>query len=150
MKFDVILNSAIRKDSFVIPKEVVIGGSIKADTPGQISGIVNGDIICKARIVIHKDGIVNGNIIADELLVYGHINGDIKSCNKVTVQSGAVVKGNINTAEIHIEKEALIEGLIMKSGVQINKPGVARKKDPPMEPAVPVTNINDEIKQSWF
>jgi cytoskeletal protein CcmA (bactofilin family) len=35
----------------------------------------------------------------------------------MTVHSGAVIKGNIITVEIHIEKDAVIEGLISKSGI---------------------------------
>jgi cytoskeletal protein CcmA (bactofilin family) len=151
MKLDNILNAAIRKDSFLIPKEMVINGSFKAETPGQIAGIVNGDVLCKGRILILKEGIVNGDISAEELQVYGKINGDIKGCNKINVQSGAVIKGNITTAEIHIEKDAVIEGLITKSGLQLvlNKKLPTPKKSE--EPEVPVAgNAGTNERQAWF
>jgi cytoskeletal protein CcmA (bactofilin family) len=154
MKLDNILNAAIRKDSFLVPKEMVINGSFRSDTPGQVAGIVNGDISCKGRILILKDGIVNGDITAEELLVYGKINGNVKGCNKITVQSGAVIKGNINTSEIHIEKEAHIEGLITKSGLQVvlsNKTETARKHqddNDKIEAAKPDQPVKE--RQSWF
>jgi cytoskeletal protein CcmA (bactofilin family) len=152
MKLDNILNAAIRRDSFLIPKEMVINGSFKADTPGQIAGIVNGDVLCKGRILILRDGVVNGDIAAEELLVYGRINGHVKSCNKITVQSGAVIKGNINTAEIHIEKDALIEGLITKSGVQVvvnKKTDTVRKIEAAIaEPPIGKEGLKEQ--QSWF
>jgi hypothetical protein len=37
MKFDNILNAAIGKESFYIPKEMVVTGFLKADTSGQIA-----------------------------------------------------------------------------------------------------------------
>lgn len=148
MKLDNILNAAMRKDSFLIPKEMVIDGSFRSETPGQIAGTINGDVQSKGRVLIHKEGIINGDVYAEELLVYGKINGDVKRCNKINVQSGAVIKGHVNTGEIHIEKDAVIEGLISKSGVQltINKKPPAEKKDEPLtENTVP-----GKERHSWF
>lgn len=153
MKLDNILNPAHRKDSFLVPKEMVINGSFRSDTPGQVAGIVNGDIICKGRMLIVKEGIVNGDIVAEELLVYGKINGNVKSCNKITVQSGAVIRGNVNTLEIHMEKEALIEGLITKSGSQIilNKKAEAAKKNEISEHHEQAKYDHPETnRQKWF
>lgn len=125
MKFENILNAAIGKENFCIPKEMIINGSFKAETSGQITGTVKGDVWVKSRLLIHKEGIVTGDVSAEELVVYGKINGNVKKCRKTTVHSGAVIKGNITTAEIHIEKDAVIEGLISKSE---NLPGSFQKK----------------------
>lgn len=149
MKLDNILNAAIRKDSFLIPKEMVIHGSFTSETPGQIAGTIHGDVQSKGRILILKEGIINGDVHAEELLVYGKINGDVKKCNKINVQSGAVIKGNVTTGEIHIEKDAIIEGLITKSGVQLT----VNKKQPTIEkktePGTENTATNKE-RHSWF
>lgn len=127
MNFENILNAAMGRESFCIPKQAVITGSFKTDAPGQIAGIINGDVIANSKIVILKDGIVNGDVSAEELIVFGKINGNVNRCNKMIVQSGAVITGNIMTIEIHIEKDATIEGRVSKTGVHtvINK-----KKEP--------------------
>ena len=80
MKLDSLLSSSHRKDSFLIPKEMMITGTIQTDAPGQIAGIIKGDVLTKSRIIILKEGIINGDVTADELLVYGKINGHVKSC----------------------------------------------------------------------
>ena len=120
MKLENILNAAIGKESFCIPKEMVINGSFQAESSGHIAGRVNGDILVNGRIVILKEEIVNGDISADELVVYGRLTGDVRSCSKMIVHSGAVVTGNITATEIHTDKDAIIEGLIVKPGMPVS------------------------------
>jgi cytoskeletal protein CcmA (bactofilin family) len=154
MKLDSLLSSSHRKDSFLIPKEMMITGTIQTDSPGQIAGIINGDVLTKSRVIILREGIINGDVTADELLVYGKINGHVKSCNKINVQSGAVIKGNINTAEIHMEKNATVGGIITKSGVQtlMKEKKPAKKKELSAENIEPVPAAKDQNteRQAWF
>jgi cytoskeletal protein CcmA (bactofilin family) len=120
MKLENILNAAIGKENFCIPKEMVINGSFLAETSGQIAGTVNGDVLVKGKIVILKDGTVNGDIAADELVVYGKLTGDVRSCSKMVIHSGSVISGNITATEIHTDKDAVIEGLIVKPGMTVS------------------------------
>jgi len=155
MKFDNILSGAMRKDSFCITKEMVISGSINSASPGQIAGIVNGDVQVRSRLIILKEGIINGDITAEDILVYGKVNGDVKSCNKITVQPGALIKGNITTAEIHIEKDAVIEGTIIKSGTQLilpAKPVKQVKPEPEEKKSAPALTGKkpDPNREAWF
>ncbi len=155
IKLDNILNAAIGKESFCIPKQTVITGSVKTDAPGQIAGIINGDVITNSKIVVLKDGIVNGDVSAEELIVFGRINGNVNRCNKMIVQSGAVITGNITTIEIHIEKDAIIEGRVAKAGVHtvINKKKEPlRKNESTAEHTENETRENNEPveRQTWF
>ena len=155
IKFDNILNAAIGKESFTLPKQMVITGSLKTDTPGQIAGVINGDVTVNSRLVILKDGVVNGDISAEELIVFGKINGNVNRCNKMIVQPGAIIKGNITTVEIHIEKDAIIEGVVSKSGVHmvINKKKELLRKNESI-----IDHVETEIeekkdvieRQAWF
>lgn len=138
MKFENILNTTIRKESFFISKEMVIAGTLKAEAPGQIAGIINGEVSVNNKLVILKEGIILGDVSADELLVYGRIDGDIKRCNKLMIQSGALIKGNITTMEIHIEKDATIEGIITKAGSQ---PTLHKKREFPKKKELPAETI---------
>jgi cytoskeletal protein CcmA (bactofilin family) len=154
MKFENILNTTIRKESFFISKEMVITGSVSADAPGQIAGIIKGDVSVNQKLVILKEGIIIGDVSAEELLVYGKIEGDIKRCNKLMVQSGAIIKGNITTQEIHTEKDAIIEGLISKAGnpPATKKKEFPKKKELPVETNEPVITAKKEPgdRQAWF
>jgi cytoskeletal protein CcmA (bactofilin family) len=156
MKFETILNTTVRKESFFISKEMVITGTLKGEAPGQIAGIIKGDVMVNNKLVILKEGIVLGDVSAEELLVYGKIDGNVKRCNKLMVQPGALIKGNINTKEIHIEKDAIIEGIITKSESQL---ATHKKKELPQKKELPVENIelppitgkkDTGDRQSWF
>jgi cytoskeletal protein CcmA (bactofilin family) len=138
MKFENLLNTTARKESFFISKEMMITGIVKADGPGQIAGIIKGDVSVNNKLVILKEGIILGDVSADELLVYGRIDGDVKSCNKLMIQSGALIKGNISTIEIHIEKDAIIEGVITKAGSQ---PTLHKNREFPKKKELPVKII---------
>jgi cytoskeletal protein CcmA (bactofilin family) len=120
MKLENILIAATGKDSFCIPKEMVIRGSFSAESSGQVAGTVNGDVLVKGKIVILKDGIVNGDISADEIVIYGRLAGDVRSCSKMVIHSGAFIFGNITATEIHTDKNAVIEGLIIKPGMSLS------------------------------
>jgi cytoskeletal protein CcmA (bactofilin family) len=138
MKFENLLNMTARKESFFISKEMLITGAVKAEAPGQIAGIIKGNVSVNNKLVILKEGIILGDVSADELLVYGRIDGDVKECNKVMIQSGALIKGNISTVEIHIEKDAIIEGVITKAGSQ---PTLHKKREFPKKKELPVETV---------
>ncbi len=153
MKLENILNAAIRKENFCIPREMVINGSFQSDISGHIAGTVNGDVWVKGRIVILKDGFINGDISADEITVYGRITGEIKNCSKMVIHSGAVIKGNITTSEIHTDKDAIVEGLIIKPGV-FETSNESLAKMPPLlsenYKTAPVDSSAMEKQESWF
>jgi cytoskeletal protein CcmA (bactofilin family) len=154
IKLENILNAAIRKENFCIPKEMVINGSFQSETSGQVAGTVNGDVLVKGRIVILKDGFINGDISADEITVYGRISGDVRHCSKIIIHSGAIVNGSITAEEIHTEKETIIEGLIVKPGM----PVAEKRKEPKLASSSSISDIdkpvqeNSQLKEqaSWF
>lgn len=155
MNFENILNAAMGRESFCLPRQAVITGSFKTDVPGEIAGVINGDVTANSKITILKDGIINGDVSAEELIVFGKINGNVNRCNKIIVQSGAIIKGNITTIEIHTEKDAIIEGVVSKAGVHMiinKKKEPLRKDESPFEHGptqVEETNGPRE-RQSWF
>lgn len=156
MKFENRLNSAGRKETFYLSKEMVITGSVQAEAPGQIAGIINGEVVVNNKLVVLKEGIILGDVAAEELMVYGRIDGDVK-CTNLIIQTGALIKGNITTITIHIEKDAIIEGNVVKAGNQMmlqKKKELPKKKEPPpvkkVEPPPPPKKETGEQRQAWF
>jgi cytoskeletal protein CcmA (bactofilin family) len=155
MKFENIINTTGRKESFFLSKEMVITGTVKAEAPGQIAGIINGEVVINNKLVILKEGIILGDVAADELMVYGRIDGDVK-CTNLIIQSGALIKGNITTITIHIEKDAIIEGNIIKAGNEMilhKKKELPKKKEPlPVKKVEPPSTGKKETgeRSAWF
>ena len=101
---------------------MTVTGTFTADVPGQIAGAVNGDLLINGRLVILKNGVVHGNVTAEELEILGSVTGDIQCGGKMILQNDCFVKGNISTKEIHIEKDAILDGIITKP--DLNKNGL--------------------------
>lgn len=150
------MKMGFRKVNFFIPREMVVTGSFHSNSSGQVEGIVNGDINVKKKIVIEKTGVVNGDIIAEEVVVFGKITGDVKHCLKMTVRSGAVIRGNILTDEIHIEKNTVIDGLIIKKdtytiiGKKSEKPQEKNAVKETEEDSVPSETTLIAERETWF
>ena len=84
----------------------------------QIDGKVNGDIRC-AHLVVGKDAIIVGNIMAEEVIVRGKVKGTIRAIN-VTLQDTAVVESEIYHKSIAVEQGACFDG-------------VSRRREDPMK-----------------
>jgi len=159
MKLENLFPVAVRKESlFIIPKGMMITGSVNTKIPGQIAGTINGNVFAKNKVVVFKEGVINGDISAEELLIYGRINGDVQCSGKILVQNGAVIKGSIITAEIHIEKDTIIEGTITKIvddqlSASIIPPDLPQKEETIVEiiPEQKIPVKQEEIKRhAWF
>jgi cytoskeletal protein CcmA (bactofilin family) len=95
---------------FYISKRTVVNGNISTNENGRIDGIVNGDIESRAHLTIQKNGIINGDVYARDLLVKGKIKGNVQCSGKVYVAKQAEVHGNIYASEVIIDKEGLFKG----------------------------------------
>jgi cytoskeletal protein CcmA (bactofilin family) len=155
MKLDNIINAALRKESFYIPKGMVIAGSVNTRINGQIAGMINGNVFAASKIIIQKDAVINGDISAEELQVYGNINGDVQCSGKTTIYNGAIIKGSIYTAEIHIEKDAVVEGMISKAIKEETAPVPERttrssSKKEEENAGEDTPDLKEIQRQSWF
>ena len=83
-------------------------GKLKSMGDMQIDAQFEGDVICKS-LVIGRHGTINGNIIADEISVYGRVNGDIRG-RKIELAGTAEVDGDIVHQSITAEPGAFFNG----------------------------------------
>ncbi len=94
----------------IITAEVVIDGHLLSGGELQIDGEVNGDVRAKA-VVIDINGIVHGQVAAEDVIVRGRIIGPIRALH-VHLLNGCHVEGDILNESISIENGAYIEGQI--------------------------------------
>ena len=68
--------------------------------------------ICPAtkKLVLGKDGRIEGNVKAKEAVIMGTIVGDIQILGLLHLDRTAVIKGNIQTAALSIEEGASFDG----------------------------------------
>ncbi|MDB4927485.1 polymer-forming cytoskeletal protein [Mucilaginibacter sp.] len=73
---------------------------------------LTGNLFCAEKVSIEPRGVLTGNITSKLCVVNGTVNGDITSLDLLDIKATAVVRGNIQSATVHIEPGAVINGYI--------------------------------------
>jgi cytoskeletal protein CcmA (bactofilin family) len=102
-------NNEINGQPNRIEKSTVITGDIVSQADFRIDGTVEGSIKTSGKVVIGKDGVINGVIICS----YADIEG--KFSGKLEVKESLSLK-----ASSQLEGEAVIGKLIVESGAVFN------------------------------
>ncbi|WP_196895699.1 bactofilin family protein [Aureivirga marina] len=102
-----------------IAKSTSITGDISSEGDFRIDGFVEGNITTSGRVVIGKDGKVEGTITCANADIEGTFIGNLKVHQLLSLKSTAKVSGEIFTAKITAEINAVITGNIdMSDGVK--------------------------------
>lgn len=89
----------------------------------KIAGRVNMNVECSGKLVIAESGIINGNIKASEIYVFGKIQGDIVAHEVVTIHKTGVVSGHIASNKLVIE-----EGAVCNLGMAVGEDVAFRQR----------------------
>jgi cytoskeletal protein CcmA (bactofilin family) len=92
----------------VIDRWLLITGDLAGDGELQVDGKVNGNIRC-ARLVVGKDGSINGCVTADEVVVRGGVKGVIRAHSVILLDS-ARVESDIFHKTLSVEQGACFQG----------------------------------------
>jgi cytoskeletal protein CcmA (bactofilin family) len=130
-------NESGQRDSRVMPSlisaDVHIVGTLSAEGEMQIDGKVEGNVRAH-RAVIGSSGVINGEIVAEEIVIRGEVNGPIRG-RLVQLSAGARVVGDIVHWTISVESGAEFEGNIRRSDTPLEEvkklpsPAAAAKAD---------------------
>lgn len=83
------------------------GDRLDVDADLNIGGTVQADVTCNGRLVVEQEGVVEGNVVAEQVTVRGRINGDIDAGEKLAVTAGARVTGRIRAKKLTVEPGAI-------------------------------------------
>ncbi len=85
-----------------------------------VDGAFEGVINSQNEVYIGKNGHVNGDIIAEKLIIQGFVDGTVNT-RRVEIKEGGRVKGTIESSELIIEAKGLFEGnSIVKNSASSN------------------------------
>ena len=102
-------NNEINGQPNRIEKSTIITGDIVSEADFRIDGTLEGSINTPGKVVIGKDGVINGVIICSFADIEGKFNGKLE------------VKESLNLkASSQLEGEAVIGKLIVESGAIFN------------------------------
>lgn len=92
----------------LISADLQIVGNLRSQGEVQIDGTVDGDVAANA-LTIGERATINGEIVADDVVVKGRVNGRIRA-RKVQLAKSAHVVGDIWHELLSIDSGAFVEG----------------------------------------
>ena len=95
----------------VIANGTQLEGNIVTNGDLRVDGIVKGNIVSKAKVIVGREGRVEGNITCSNIEIEGHINAEsLNVSNLISMKATANMTGNIAAGKIAIEPGAEFSG----------------------------------------
>jgi cytoskeletal protein CcmA (bactofilin family) len=108
MAKEVITNTGAMYNALTNGSKIV--GKILADSDFRIDGEVEGDIICKGKVVIGQKGLLKGSISCVSAEVIGTVDGDIVVSEILSLRATAFITGDVKTKVLMVEPNAIFNG----------------------------------------
>jgi cytoskeletal protein CcmA (bactofilin family) len=98
-----------------IGRSLLIKGEISGTEALYIDGRIEGKItLPNNRVTIGRNGVVQADVTAREVVVMGKLTGNIECSDRADIRSEGVVNGNVSTERISVE-----DGAVLKGGIQV-------------------------------
>lgn len=116
-----------------IKGDVYFSGSLRID--GRVDGKISVYEGRKGQVIVSQNAVVNGPIVATNVLADGLINGTMDVVDKLECRSHAVIRGNVTYGRMDISDGAQIEARCRKReanekparGAKLNAAFLAKK-----------------------
>jgi cytoskeletal protein CcmA (bactofilin family) len=106
--------------STLISEGSVLDGNLKAPAFARIDGTVNGNITVDEGLILGEKGLVKGNIVTKEIIVYGKVAGNI-NCSSLEIRSTGNITGDIKTGVLQVEMGGVHNGSFSMAPVVAGK-----------------------------
>lgn len=93
-----------------IAKGTVVVGKITTKGDIRIEGKVIGTIICDAKMVIGRNGSIEGNVDARNAYIEGEVDGTVLIRDLLQLQETGRIRGDIYTSKLSVQVGALFTG----------------------------------------
>jgi cytoskeletal protein CcmA (bactofilin family) len=116
-----------------IGRSLVIKGEITGTEALYIDGRIEGKIVLTDnRVTIGRNGIVQADISARDVVVMGKVTGNIECTDRVDIRNEGVVNGNITTVRVSVE-----DGAVLKGGIEVKSGERKHQSQPPQQQTKP-------------
>ena len=105
------LRAAHAADIFtLLSKETEIRGAVKTQNSIRVDGSVHGDLVSAKTVTIGSTGMVEGNIVGEDIIVAGRVKGTLTARGKVVLEGTAQIEGDIHTSRLSVTEGAMFRG----------------------------------------
>lgn len=91
-------------------KETVIVGNIKAESDIRLDCSLEGNLECKAKVIIGVNCTIKGNLICQNAKIEGKVDGNVKVWELLDMRSSAIINGDIVANKLVVEDGAVFNG----------------------------------------
>mgnify|MGYP001816623673 FL=1 len=99
----------------LINQGCTITGSIRGKGDYLVNGEVDGDCDITGSVTLAQDGVWQGTIKADTIIVSGQVEGDIVAAGRVEITASAKIVGTVTGAAIAVAEGAVVDGTMSTS-----------------------------------
>ena len=108
------------KNTTSIGENCTIDGDITFDKTIEIHGKITGTVkiaenCTTAMLIIKKNGIVEGDVYGDEVVIEGEVIGNVTGKKKITIQSSSFVSGNVYYDILDMNGGATVNGNLIRN-----------------------------------
>jgi cytoskeletal protein CcmA (bactofilin family) len=105
--------------STMISAGCVLDGNLKAPAFVRIEGQIKGDVVIDEGLILGEKGVVTGNVVTKEMIVYGTVLGNINT-HSLEIRSTGRITGDINTQILQVESGGAHNGKLAMSPLNGN------------------------------
>lgn len=102
--------------SSVIGKKTIVEGKLIGNELLRVDGLVRGTVSSEGKVIIGRDGKVEGTVEAAEIYVGGIIEGELFASVKVEASKTGRIFGDIHTKSLIVDDNAIFEGRCEMTG----------------------------------
>ena len=108
------------KNTTSIGENCTIDGDITFDNTIEIHGKITGTVkiaenCTTAMLIIKKNGIVEGDVYGDEVVIEGEVIGNVTGKKKITIKSSSFVSGNVYYDILDMNGGATVNGNLIRN-----------------------------------
>lgn len=93
-----------------ISSGTVIKGEITSPYDIRIDGTFDGKVQTKGRVVVGETACVKGDILCENIDLWGRVEGNIYVKDTLSLMEGCFVNGNLNTRRLAVELGSTFNG----------------------------------------
>jgi len=119
-----------------ISSDTIIKGEILSPYDIRIDGTFEGKVQTKGRVVVGETAFVKGDIICENIDLWGKVDGNLFVKDTLSLMEGCSVNGNLNVRRLSVELGSTFNGNCrMITEAEFNK--IAGEESPKPETANP-------------
>lgn len=112
-----------------ISKGTIIQGDLLCDGDVHIEGQVKGTIRSRSKVVVGKEGFVDGDVECVQAEVLGHVKGSLKVQDNLFLRGNAKMEGDVLTTHFQMEPSVRFNGkCTMQDKVELSSFGKRDEK----------------------